>query len=215
MSELSSSYFTLWDLVHLLADAEGTLWTKDEAELWNLELVAYEGRGEKSLKARHGLVQGPTIGTCDLAEINEEVKNWQCVLPKDKRGIQSIRVGDVGKRSYGRLQRNIVRTNDNDAMSDEQWDCLACGEVSGGKLYRDLPEQVRAYLQAELAPSKVMASYDAINGASELGYVRIPRVDYDDAWRLSCITQMSPKYDLRVDYVKSRLLKTLNAPTRA
>jgi len=211
INSLSSSYFTLWDLIHILADAEGTLWTPNEARLWHVELANYEGRGEKSIRTRLGLHDGPTTDTCDLAEINEEVKNWQgAAHSSGKPRIQSIRVGEIGKKAYGRLQRDIVRSNGNDIMSDEFWDALACGEVSPGKLYNSMPEAIRSRLLTELAPSKVMSCYDAVNGVTELGYVRIPREDYDRAWRLNCITQMSPKYDVRVDYIKQRLMKTLS-----
>lgn len=219
MRDLSTSYFTMWQLVHLLADAEGTLWTPEEAALWNLEVQTYEGRGEKSLRHRYrdSVSQVASQGSCDLKEINEEIKNWQgdASLPGDgpvcKRTIQSIRAGKAGKNAYARLHREIVRQHDDAEMPMELWDALAVGELSPRKLHKDLPHGIKLNIQYYLSPSIIMGGYDAVNGVSELGFLRIPRSDYNSAFSLTCITQMGPKYDLRKNYVRDRLCATFDA----
>lgn len=201
--------FKMWDLVHMEVELQGCTWSPGQLLLWDMPLAIHEGRGEKSLRDKHGLPQEVTQGAVDLHEINEEAKNWNGRDSNGSDSIQSIRIGKVGKSVYGRACRNISRSHPDSVMPEAQWDSLFTGEVTPGMLYHDLPHGVSRVLLDELAPSKVLGHYAAINGCSRLGYLRIPVEDVDRAWRLCCVTQMSPKYELRREYVEGLLLARL------
>lgn len=194
---------TLHQLLTVLMDCDGTLWTDEERTLNQQPTLSYEGYGEKALRARHSIIDGPTQFDCDLPGLNEEIKSWE--VTTDLGSIASFKVGAIGMKMFGRVKRSIIRST-TDAMLDESmWEAFDTGEVSAGKLYNTLPEHIRNELQRELAPSKVLGKYAAINGTTSMGFLRVPAADYDRAFRLVCITKMSPKYILRRDYVESRL----------
>jgi hypothetical protein len=117
-------------------------------------------------------------------------------------------VGKVGKRAYGRLARELARSFKEDAMQPEQWDMVSDGEVSAGKVYYGLPAPVREVLQQALAPEKVLSCYQTLYLLSDRGFVRVGRLDFANAFTLAGVTQMSPKYRLRRDYVESRLRRS-------
>lgn len=198
-------HFTMWDLVHMEAELRGTLWSDMQVALWDMPTSVHEGKGEKSIRDWHGLAQEVTQASVDLQEINEEVKNWHHTNADEVDAIQSIRIGKIGKAVYGRVVRDVIRSNDESVMDDATWDALVTGEVSPGMLYHTLPEPVTRALFEALHPARVLMHYSAINGCSRLGFLRIPVEDAERAWRLKCVTQASPKYDLRRSYVEELL----------
>jgi len=181
------------ELLELWEAAYGGSWTTEERRLLEGELEAFEGRGEKPLRLRLGLPPAVSRDSCDLPG-DEEVKY---VGPS--AGL--IRVSGIGRRAYIRALRAVSE----ELITDEMWD----GEVSQSKVYHSLPEQVRRDLQASLAPDRVLACYAAIYLTTETGFSRIPREDFGSAFNLSCVTQYSPKYRLKREYVEGRLRKSL------
>lgn len=191
------SSLTWPELFQLLVEVNECEWTPEQVALLDGDLEAYEGRGERALRHRFSLPLEASQGSCDF--------------PDDGEGkylgseLRSFRVGKVGKRAYGRLCRAIIRAHVEDAMTPEQWDALSDGEVSAGKVYHDLPEQIRTCLQSCLAPSEVLSCYQTIYLMTDAGFVRVPRKDFSTAFALSAVTQMSPTYRLRRDYVEARV----------
>jgi hypothetical protein len=97
-----------WDLLHFLMDAEGTLWTPDEVDMWHKDLATNEGRGERALRLRHGLPGEATMGSCDLVKwvdddlvLYEEVKNLQGRRGDGKFQLQDIQTGKAGRQVFG------------------------------------------------------------------------------------------------------------------
>ncbi len=90
-------------------------------------------------------------------------------------------------------------------LSVAEREAIANGEVLEGMLHRTLPAEVRATYAAYLAPSKVLSAYNAIFGATEFGYIWVPKEEYDAAWRLVSITAYSTRYALRREYVVRRI----------
>ena len=191
------STFTWKDLFQVLVEADECEWNEEQAALVQGEMEMYEGRGEKSLRHRFGLPLEVSQGSCDFPDDGEGK------YMGDK--LETFRVGKVGKRAYGRVYRDIVRRFKDDALTPDQWDMLSDGEVSTGKVYHDLPDLVRWELQNALAPALVLSSYQTMFLMSDTGFVRVPRCDFSSAFQLAAVTQMSPKYRLRRDYVERRL----------
>lgn len=183
------------DVVQLLMEVDGGLWTSDELSLLQLDVASFEGRGEKPIRHRLGYPLVATMGACDLPN-DEEIKYVG-------NNIELIRVGKVGKRTYVRVLRELP----DELITDEMLD----GEVSAGKLFHTLPEPVRSKLQAELSPDRVLTSYSAIYVTTDEGFIRVPREDFASAWSLACVTQMSPKFKLKRGYVEDRLSASLSA----
>jgi len=197
------STFTWTSLFTMLAEAEACAWNDEQLALLRGELESYEGRGEKSLRHRFGLPIEATQGTCDFPDDGEGK------YVGDK--VDAIRVGKVGKRAYGRLFRELARSFKEDSMQPEQWDMLSDGEVSAGKVYHSLPAPVRVTMQQALAPETVLACYQTLFLMSDRGFVRVPRTDFATAFSLAAVTQMSPKYKLKREYVELRLRRLEHA----
>lgn len=191
------------DLVHLYTEAMGGIWTGHELLLTTQELQHFEGRCEKPMRYRLQLPLLVSQGLCDLPG-DEEIKYMGVIG-------EPIRIGRVGKELFGQLKREITRTYLDDALPSEVWKMLDAGEVSAGKIYSELPEQLRQMLQLGLAPEKALACYAAVWLTTDIGFICIPREDYARAWSLACITQMSPKYRLKREYVEACLQATLSA----
>jgi len=194
------SQYTWSDLLALWEAAYGGSWTQEEKRLLEVELVAFEGRGEKPLRLRLGLPLAVSRDSCDLPG-DEEVKYVGAMMNV------LIRVGGIGRRAYIRALRKVSE----ELITDEMWD----GEVSQSKVYGSLPEQVRKDLQSSLAPDKVLTCYAAIYLTTETGFSRIPREEFGNAFSLSCVTQYSPKYRLKREYVESKLRKSLKLVAKA
>ncbi len=188
------------DLFKLWEAAYGGSWSKEEKLLLEGELEAFEGRGEKSLRHRLGLPQIVSQDSCDLPG-DEEVKYVGTATNV------LIRVSGIGRRAYIRALRSVPE----ELITDEMLD----GEVSQSKVYGSLPEQVRKDLQSSLAPDKVLACYAAIYLTTETGFSRIPRKEFGNAFSLSCVTQYSPKYRLKREFVESKLRKSLKLAAKA
>jgi hypothetical protein len=140
-----------------------------------------------------------------------EATQGSCDFPDEGEGkyvgdkVEDFRVGKTGKRAYGRLFRELARTFKEDSMTPEQWDMLSDGEVSAGKVYHALPLLVRKAMQQALAPEIVLSCYQTMFLVSDKGFVRVPRSDFSTAFSLVAVTQMSPKYRLKREYVEMRL----------
>jgi hypothetical protein len=195
------------DLVHLWFDTrsgrEGGLYDAVELELLHLEREGFEGLGEKPIKHRLGLSLEASLEKSDLPN-DEEIKYLGAT-------VDAIKLSVAGRRCYGKLTRDLMRSFPDDIMLEEQWECLTIGEVSAGKVYHSLPEAIRTKLQAGLAPEKVLGCYAAIYVSTDRGFARIPREDYAQAWSLTCVSQMSPKYRIKRDYVEAQLRQTVLA----
>ncbi len=63
--------FSTFELIHILAEMEGTVWTPEQAEAWNSERAIHEGKGEKSLRMRFGLPLVSSQCEGDLGELGE------------------------------------------------------------------------------------------------------------------------------------------------
>lgn len=187
------SGFTWPDLFRLWSETFGWVWTPEQVELNEQNTEAYEGKGEKALRHRLGLPMVATLGSCDLP--TGEIKYVG-------QSPETFRVGKMGKRMYVRTLRELS----DDAVTDSMLD----GEVSAGKLYNTLPENVRTKLQTNLSPVTVLSEYPAMYLTTDHGYGFVPREHYAHAFSLSAVTQMSPKFRLKREYVEMRLRQTID-----
>lgn len=188
--------FNVW--IETRAGKAGGLWTPDQLALISSDTLYYEGTTEKALKHRLGLSLEPTQGDID---IKDGVHDGDDKYLGDSVG--PFRTGKLGKRLYIRC----LRTLPDDVVTDEMLD----GEVGPGKLFNSLPEDVRTKLQHDLRPEVGLACYPSLYLTNARGFVRVLAADYVQAFGLSTITQYSPKYKLRREYVEAQLLATLSA----
>jgi len=191
------SGFTWPELFHLLADVDGGIWRPEEVALLDKKLLNFEGRGEKSLRHRLGLPLEPTMDSCDIPG-GQEAKYVG-------NNVDTFRIGKVGKKAYVNLFKEVVRAHGDDVMTPEMWESMGDGELSAGKVYTELPDVIRTKIQEDLAPAKILSCYTAMYLMTDVGYVRIPRHHFSRAFSLTCVTQMSPKYRLKREYVEDRL----------
>lgn len=193
------SSYSWSELLHLWFDATGGLYDKAELDLFKLECEPFEGRGEKPIRSRLGLSIQASNGKFDLPN-DEEIK-----YVGNGDGDALVRISQAGTRAYGKVLKDIIRTYADDAMSEELWECIIVGEVSAGKVYSELPELMRLMIQRDLSATRVLGCYSAIYVTTDRGFARIPSSDYAKAWSLACVTQMSPKYRLKREYVEEQL----------
>jgi len=191
------SGFTWPELFHLLADVNGGIWRAEELRLLGENRASFEGRGEKSLRMRLGLPLEPTMDSCDIPG-GQEAKYVG-------NGVDEFRIGKIGKKAYVNLFKEVVRAHKDDVMSSEDWESMSEGEVAQKQIYNKLPEVIRLKMQSDLAPEKILSCYTAMYLMSDIGYVRIPSTDFAQAFSLTHVTQMSPKYRLKREYVEARL----------
>lgn len=188
--------FNVW--IETRSGKEGGLWTPDQLALISNDTLYYEGMTEKALKHRLGLSLEPTQGDLD---IKDGVHDGDDKYLGDLVG--PFRTGKLGKRLYIRC----LRTLSDDVVTDEMLD----GEVSPDKLFNSLPADVRTKLQHDLRPEVGLACYPSLYLTNARGFVRVLAADYAQAFSLSMITQYSPKYKLRREYVEAQLLMTPSA----
>lgn len=197
---LSANVSTLtWaQLLNMLIETEEHTWNKRQIELGNKELESYEGRYEDSYRDYKGWPLGASQDGGDFPNGGEgKYLNSSSEL--------TFRVSRAGTRAFGALLRVIAREFSEDSMTPEQWDILFDGEVSSSKIYHSFPELVRNRLQAALAPEKVL-TYEYLVFLTDRGFFEVPKEDYARALSLASVTQMSPKYRLKREYVEQRLL---------
>lgn len=204
-----------WDLLHILMEAEGTLWTPEEVTMWHKSLANTEGRGEEALRKRLGLSPDLTTEACDLVKyekgvrlIYEEVKNLQGRRADGKFSIQEIQTSKHGRQMYCMWMMERAENGCFKGLNDELRRAFGTGEV-GPKKVDALAEPLRADMMSSLSPTSVLSTWDAINGTTRNGFIRIPAHDAQIAWRFKCVTKSGLKYVLRESYIIKRLLETL------
>ena len=210
----------IWDLLHVLMQAEGTLWTPQEVALWGKELDANEGRGEEALKLRYEIPTDVTTRECDLVKIvdgefvlYEEVKNLQEKpdesAEKDGRyRLQEIQTGAMGRHAYCMWMLERAEEGHFKHLNVDMRRALGTGELTAS-LIDELPPFLSESVKEAMLPFHVMGFYRAVNGTTKNGFVWIPREHFDDAWALTHVTKAGPKYALRKSYVVQRLQWTL------
>lgn len=186
-------YFTFSELVNLYSESMGWQWNAVERQLLHAERAQFEGKGEKPLRHRLGIDLTPTQEASDLPNGAEVKFIGETIAP--------FRSPLAGRRAYVRLLREIP---DEQTTND-----LLDGEVSANKIYKFLPHYSRTMLQLRLTPEIVLDCYRAIFLTTDFGFVWVPNTRFQDAFRLVCVTQMSPKYGLRREYVETELKKQL------
>lgn len=210
-----------WALVRILQEAEGTLWTSEEIQLWYKHLGRNEGPGEAALRLRLGIETDATYKPGDLVKqvddqvvIYREVKSVDVVTNLADHGsretIQSIQTGSQGRHSFGRWMWSLTdeqKMNIDPALADK----VAIGEITQDRITK-LSSTLLASLRAACAPSKSMGGYEGVYATTRHGFIFIPQVDCDRAWELDSITKMGPKYVLSDDYLRDRIRATAMAP---
>jgi hypothetical protein len=190
------STFNRSELFHFLAaavgDPNGNIWDVFQLRLNALDTLSYEGAGEKAIRHMLGLPMETSTDKADLPD-DEEVK-----FTGDN--IDLFRPGRMGRRMYVRLLKSLS----DEMVSDEMLD----GEVTAGKLYHSMDAELHVKFQTALAPQVVLADYSAIYLTTNVGYVKIVKADYERAFSLACVTQVSPKYRLKRSYLEAQLLAT-------
>ena len=207
------SDFSTYEELEILAESVETLWSPEEKATWNRELALHEGRGEMALRMRYGLPLVTTLADTDLGPFGE-VKNLQAA----NKQVQPIMVGKSGKQTYCMFIMTNAEAGMFKGMSEEVRACLASGEITGGKLYNPtsiIPPQLQKLMQKEFAPSRILGGYGDVHGALEFGFIKVPAADNDIAWKLDCISKMSPKYKLQRSYVEMRLNRTLTVDDKS
>ncbi len=189
--------FSWIELLTMLIELEGHVWNEHELELGKKDREDYEGKFEDSYRYRLGLPLGASLDDTDFPNMSE----GKYLSDKET----AFRIGKIGKRSYGSLLRVLAREFTENSMSPEQWETMFDGEVSGGKIYHTFPEQIRACIQRQLAPERVLSAYNSFVFLTDVGYFLINRDDYSAAFSLSQITQMSPKYRFKREYIEKRI----------
>ena len=192
-------------LLHMLMEADGTLWTPEEAAEWSKELANQEGRGEKGLRMRYGLPLVSTTKDVDLPQINEEVKN---VESSSGKNLQPIRTGAHSQKMYGMWLMLSAEKGFFKDFSEKQRTAFGTGELLPSFLREGISKEVRDIVYDLLKPSSVIGHYAAVNGTTSKGFIRVPSEDADVAWRLVTITKYGPKYELQTEYLIERLKKT-------
>lgn len=199
-TELPRSFYGWLDLINMLVEVSGNVWTARQQELGAKELEAYEGRYEDSYRDARGWPLGASLDCTDFPGNGEG---------KYLREDTTFRISKIGTTAFGKLLRTVSREFPDETMTAEQWETLFGGEVSQSKVYNTLPEPVRTRIQTVLEPTKVL-NYEYMVFLVDHGYIEVPKADYAKAISLVAITQMSPRYRLKREYVEERLLATLN-----
>lgn len=194
------------ELVTMLMECDGTLWTPEEALEWGKELANQEGRGEKGLRIRHNLPQVSTTQDVDLPEINEEVK---CIESASGGSLQTIRPGTHGNKIYSAWMFLSAELGAFKNLSTEHRDAIMFGELLRSMLYGSLPAKFKNEIHELLKPSNVLGHYNAVNAVTKCGFIRVPREDFNSAWSLVSITKGGPKYELKTSYIVERLVRTV------
>ncbi len=195
-----AALFNTGDIFNMLIDVEKNAWSEEERRLGETGLESYEGPYEKSLRLRKGW---PIAATQESADFPDDGEGKYLASP-----LETFRSGKFGKRAWGRVYRSIVREHTEEMLLPEQWEDLMDGEVSAGKIYNTMPANIQNKIQTSLAPEVVLSPYRTMYMLMDYGYIEVPRKDYDKAFSLSSVTQMSPKYRLKRNYLEERLFKS-------
>jgi hypothetical protein len=192
------SLFSWSELRDMLCESEGHVWNERQRELGNKEREDYEGKFEDSYRDYNGWPLGASLDCADFPDGSEG---------KYLAGQEAtFRVGKVGKRIFGSLLKSIAREFNEDAMTEEQWNTMFSGEVSTNKLCHSFPEAIRLRMQNELSADKVLNVYPAMVFLTDVGFFVITREDYAKALSLTSVSQMSPRYRIKREYVEQRIL---------
>lgn len=197
------SDFSWRSLLDMLVQAEEHVWNERQKELGNKERADYEGKYEDSYRDYMGWPLGASLSTSDFPD-GSEGKYLS-------GGEATFRVGKVGKRAFSALLRSLALECPEETMTSEEWDVLFDGEVSAGKIYHTLPEVVRTKIQQALPPEKVLSCYPSIVFLTDTGFFQVPREDFPRALRLIEVSQMSPKYRIKREYIEQRVLACTKA----
>lgn len=193
------SSFTWPQALGIMVECKGNVWNDRQLELGKKETEAYEGKYEDSYRDVVGWALGAaSLNTSDFPDGGEGKYIGN--------GDSTFRVSRAGTRAFGRLLKGIIRELPDDVMSEEQWDIMWSGEVSAGKIYHSFPEVVRARIQKELAPERVL-SCPYVVFFTDVGYFRVSRDEYATALGLASVTQMSPKYRVKREYVEGCIMQ--------
>lgn len=196
-----SMLFDVW--IETRSGKEGGLWTPEQLALIDPEKTTYyEGITEKALKHRLGLSLQPSQNGID---IQDGVHDGD-----DKylgSNVSPFRTGKLGKRLFIKC----LRVLSDDQITDEMLD----GEVGPGKLFNSLPEPIKIKLQNELQPKAGLACYPSLYLSNNRGFVRVMASDYAQAFSLVTVTQYSPKYRLKREYVEAQLLASQDGANKA
>ena len=211
-----------YDLLHILMEADGTLWSPAEAAMWNKELLDQsEGRGEEALKIRHGIPSDASTRECDLIKrdangnviLYEEIKSLQ-EKSKNKEArssLQEIQTGARGRHLSGLWMLEHSEAGLFKHLDDATRLALGTGELTSTCI-ENLSPFLNESITKEMMPSNVLGIYSAVNGTTKDGFIRIPREHFDAAWAFTHVTKSGPKFMIKKSYVAQRLLTTRPEP---
>jgi hypothetical protein len=217
--ELQNTYeltTDLWYLVQFLVSAWEEEWTPKQVKMWNKPtLNSNEGRGEEPLHDRYEIEWITSSSEdCDLVLRNAsrlEVKNIEGRSESGRLYIQAIQISKTGRHAYSDWVFEQAEGQFFVGRPEEVRKVIKRGEI-GPSVIKSLPDDIRQRIMEMFRPSIVLQSYHAIVCGTMLGSLTIPREDFDDAWELTNITKMSPKYILKKEYVVAQLNKTMVTP---
>jgi len=191
------SYFKAYELIRILAELEGRLWSPAECATLGEPRALHEGPGEKAIKMRLGLTLSSSTGR-DLP--NGEIK-W---LDNGKGSLQAMQVSLCGQKAWGAFIFEQAEAGLFRGLDPTVRQALKDGEVPK-RMIDVLPLNVHRELCMAVLPAKVLAGYGDIYCAFNFGYIVVPADDLN-AWRLTGISKGRPRYALNIDYVVIKLL---------
>jgi hypothetical protein len=205
-----------WDIVRFISEAEGTVWSTEQAAMWHKELATHEGRGEASLRSFYGLSPAAaTTNECDIPERELEAKNVQGRRADGKFHVQMIQAATSGRKAYTLWMSSAFEEQKLRDLSSDVRMAIAVGEVSPGILYHTIPEELRTSLVEAVKPSAVFSVPKEIACTTRFGFLLVPKSDYDRAFVFQNITKCGPKYSLRKEYLIERCRATLASISQA
>lgn len=191
----------MWQAYHLLAFCRFAFWTFEERVLFDLSTENDEGEGEKSVKHRLGEPLNVNRGSYDLPKTREDVK----FLQNKKRGIDQFGFHAVGRNAWGDIMLPLLEDGSKGILEHAQKLAIARGQV-GKTMLATFPTPHRDWITYQTtAEFFIGAVYDGIYTVTRLGYIHVPRRDFNQAFEFTGISKGSPKYKLTRMYVDDQI----------
>lgn len=184
---------------------QGHRWTEEEKKLYDLNLGRDIGPGESSIRKALGLSETlpGTSSTCDLPEINGEVKCVHSYGPRRKDGTRGsslvpFMVNGKALKTWGNATyympeklRYLPPPELTDAISESRMT---------REIQDKLPRRYLNFILNRMKPSSVMTSATTFC-VSPFGYIAVPQIDYNLAFSFYVMNPGKAKYQMNEDYL--------------
>lgn len=197
---LSGNDFTHYEIMQMIAEMLGTVWTTEAAMTLNDKRAAHEGRGEKAVRMMRGL---PLIVTQEKRDMEDGDVKWL-----DGGGsVQCPQVGRCGLTAYIKFVWDLAQdTKISKYINPQIIEAITSGELPHTKL-EGLPSWLLERIMTYIEPTDILGQYGDIYCAFEFGYVVVPQSDVSDAWTLVGVTKGKPRYSLKRSYSLQKMLE--------